>query len=333
MPYVERMKTCSNIPPLTPAKAGAYHYIDQSVLKKRGGRCETYHFIDTAPLVARYEVLAASILAMVMAGRLKDSLLAAHKIIRLLRALTRSEAHNVHLKRKLDMLIHKPWRERVLKELGGMRKLRLWEAAQKRSEARGHNPATTPTESDPSLSPAWLYTAECIAESERLKERARMCGRATAHPNIVRDRYKMDFEGEFRLAPLPRGERVGQQMRVYTQNTIIDYEWNNIPFAKERGFGPAAVWPTEFRAAMALELEEPKPQHRHTDANDVRPIPMSESGDQLKFDALLKQQGMGLGYHFVVRRDDKIECSSLPKLPLHVALPPAVYRDLFETPI
>jgi len=208
-------------------------------------------FIDTAPLAARYAVLAQAILAMVIAGRFRESMRLAHKVARLVRALTRCEAHNHHLTRKLDMLVNKPWREQVLKELGGLRKLKLWEAAKARIEARAaETPITLKDET-----PAWLLTPERIAESERLKTHARMCGRATAHPLIFRDRVKMDFEGEFRLAPLPRGERAKPQMKVYTEKSIVDYDWNNVPFGKDKGFGPASVWPIEFYAAMGMEAQ------------------------------------------------------------------------------
>jgi len=129
-------------------------------------------------------------LAMVIAGRFRVSGRLAHKVVRLVRALTQCEAHNIHLTRKLDMLLNKPWREQVLKELGGLRKLKLWEAARDRIQAI-------------------------------LKAHARLCGRATAHPNIVRDRCKVDFDGLFRLAPLPRGERAKGQVKVYTRRGLV----------------------------------------------------------------------------------------------------------------
>ena len=88
-----------------------------------------------------------------------------------------------------------------------------------------------------------------------------MCGRASAHPLTFRDRVKMDFEGQFRLAPLPRGERAARQINVYTEATIIDYDWNNIPLAKEIGFGPACIWPIEFYAAMGMDVEDISSPH------------------------------------------------------------------------
>ena len=242
----------------------------------------TYHkhrFIDTAPLVSRYDVLAQAVLAFTIAGQYVQSMQAGQKIIRLIRSLTKFEAHNAHLRLKLDMLSNKPWRERVLKELGGMRKLKLWEAAKARIEAR----AAAPVKQVKRKGPAWLYTAECIAESERLKARKRAVFRANHNPHIVRDRCKVDVEGDFRLAPLPRGERAPRQVKIYTANTIIDYDWNPMPFQKEKGFGPAMVWPIEFYAAMAIEAEilaERESLTSHIQSPRGNTGPISQAGPQ-----------------------------------------------------
>ena len=207
------------------------------------------HIIDTAPLAARYEVMLASLLALIAAGRHGDVLLYSRKVLRLVRVFTRFEAQNILTRRKIEMLTNAPWRERVLRELGGMRKLSLWEAARARIEERA---GRAPKPAKP-LDPSWLYTPERIAESERLKARTRDCAKACAPERVVRDRVKMDFEGEFRLAPLPRGERAARRPIVYTANSISDYDWNPLPFAPQSGFGPATVWPVEFRAAMEIE--------------------------------------------------------------------------------
>ena len=174
-------------------------------------------FIDTAPLVSRFDVLAEAVLAFTIAGQCFASMRAARKVIRLVRVVTKLEAHNAHLRLKLDMLSNKPWRERVLKDLGGLRKLKLWEAAKARIEARAAAPVKRPKPQGPS----WLYTAERIAESERLKARKRACARASHNPLIMRDKCKLDFEGQFRLAPLPRAKRGPRQMQVYTQKYNI----------------------------------------------------------------------------------------------------------------
>lgn len=225
-PYVERMKTSSPTPP-------------------------KYHFIDIAPLGAQYAALTASMLSLIEAGHMRRVLTLMPQLMRLIRRFRICDTHNYLLALKLEMLAHRPWRECVLKELGGIRKLALWEAARKRIIARRSHPPKT----KPAAQPAWLYTPERIAESERLKARVRMCGRASAHPRIFRDRVKVDFCGLFRLAPLPKGPQTTRQIRVYTAETISDYDWNPMLLAKEKGFPPAEIWPAEFHAAAQAEAE------------------------------------------------------------------------------
>jgi len=215
----------------------------------------TLRFIDTAPLAARYAVIVAAVMRLIEIRQMGQVLRLTYKVQRLVRIFAQLDTHNNHLRRKLDMLAHKPWREQVLRELGGLRKLKLWEAARARIAERQKNPPRPAPLSISEQMPAWLLTPERMAESERLKAHIRLCGRATTHPFVFRDRVKMDFDGMFRLAPLPRGERAARQVKVYTQNSIVDYDWNNIPFAKETGLGPAVVWPVEFYAAIALEQE------------------------------------------------------------------------------
>jgi hypothetical protein len=77
----------------------------------------------------------------------------------------------------------------------------------------------------------------------------------------------MDFAGEFRLPPLPRAPRGQRQIKVYTANSITEYDWNNIPFAKKTGFVPACVWPAEVFAAMEAETGILDEQSDHNRAN------------------------------------------------------------------
>ena len=302
-------------------------------------------FIDTAPLVSRYVVLAQAVLSFTAAGRLGRAMRASHKIVRLVRTLTKLEGHNVQLKRKLDMLSHKPWRERVLRELGGMRKLRLWEAAKDRIAAR----AAAPVKPVLPQEPAWLYTPARRAESERLKARKREVFRAGHNPLIVRDRCRVDFEGEFRLAPLPRGERTARQVKVYTEETIIDYDWNPMPYQQETGFGPACVWPQEFYAAMEIEAEVLEGRDKDDSHPVIPDLGLSQSERPLEpvpnpeYSSLL----LGPGSHCLLQskiqkvRDDKKTVSDdtereercsytvLTPLPLKAVLSPKTYRDLF----
>ena len=61
----------------------------------------------------------------------------------------------------------------------------------------------------------------------------------------------------FRLAPLPRAKRQGvRKLTIYSEQTIGEYEYNAVPVYKPDGLGIVTVWPMEFYAAMALEVED-----------------------------------------------------------------------------
>ena len=215
------------------------------------------HIIDTAPLAVQYELMTHAILALIAAGHMALVLRYSQKLLRLIRVYNRLTGANVLVRRKRDMLGNSGWRRAVLRQLGGRERLRRWDEMNARFMPRletksaeslnGYGPVNEP--------PAWLNTPERIAESERLKARVRKIRRATVHPNIVRDRVKTDFDGLFRLPPLPRKSRLSANIKIYTQQTISEYDWNPIPFAKETGFGPAMVWPREFYAAMIADGE------------------------------------------------------------------------------
>jgi len=287
-----------------------------------------HRIINTEPLFLRYEVLAQAMLAMTLAGQFLKAGLAARKVVRLARVATKLEAHNVQLRNKLKMLSHKQWREKVLRDLGGLQKLKLWEATKARIEAR----AAAPRQGPKRKSPAWLYTAERIAESERLKARKRACLKAGQNPRIVRDRCKVDVEGDFRLAPLPRGERAPRQMRVYTANTIIDYDWNPLPFQKEKGFGPASVWPEEFYAAMKIEAEILAGRTDRSPLSSPQERGSNPTEPRLLLDprACVSKTTLGEGD----KKDEQSEGKSnkAPTISLYYVLSPKVLHDLF-TPL
>ena len=215
------------------------------------------HLVDTAPLAVQYELMTRAILGFIAAGHIALVLRYSQKLLRLIRVYNRLTGANVLVRRKRDMLSNSGWRRAVLRQLGGRERLRRWDEMKARFMPRletksaaslnGYGPVDEP--------PAWLNTPERIAESERLKARVRKTRRATVHPNIVRDRVKTDFDGLFRLPPLLRKSRLHSNIKIYTQQTISEYDWNPIPFAKETGFGPAMVWPREFYAAMIADGE------------------------------------------------------------------------------
>jgi len=277
------------------------------------------HFIDTAPFAARYLALVSLVMSFIAAGRSIEVLRLSYKVARLARVFIRLDTHNRLLARKLSMLANPNWRERVLRELGGLRKLKLWEAAQQRVKERAKHPPR------PDLyDRAWLYTPERKAESERLKAQARLCAKACAPANIVRDRCKMDFDGMFRLAPLSRYSQKERKVRIYTRDSLSDYSYNAIPFAQTQGLGPATIWPIEFYAAMAMKLDEthtlsvtlPAKQNAR---DGVLPVKSSPQSLDPPSSPLRGSCGMTEDEIFLI--------------PLHAAIDLKTYRSLFENPV
>jgi len=211
-------------------------------------------YIDVSPLAARCSLLMALIHSFITAKRYGDVERLSYRVARLVKAYVKVGTHNALVSRKLDMLADPNWRGRVLKDLGGLRKLKLWDKAMMR--AQGLLPARNRKAVPRDDEPAWLRTPERIAESERLKARKRAILKANVNPKTNRDRYKVDMDGLFRLAPLPRRASLApRNVTSYTHGTISDYDFNAMPYYQPKGFPAATVWPIEFYAAMALEKE------------------------------------------------------------------------------
>lgn len=282
-----------------------------------------YKFIDIAPLAARYAILTQAILTFVTTGQVHQAMRITQKVRRLIRLYARLDTQNKLWARKLEMLSDRGWRERVLKDLGGLRKLRLWEEARERILQRRTLHVKPPKPQEP----AWLYTPERIAESERLKARARRCKRAGHNPRIVRDRFRVDIDGYFRLAPLPRYERAPRHLKVYTQQTIIDYDWDPAPFGKDDVLGVAIVWPVEFYAAAALEAKIEAAR------SNIAPPEKAHGAAETESNPAAKKLPLGpLMYEGDKdSRDDKRKCGGA--VPLHLVLDRKIYDDIFENPV
>ena len=311
------------------------------------------HLIDTAPLVARYNYINEAILAFIAAGHMLLVVRYTYKLLQVIRAYARFDGANIMMRLKLDMLCNRAWRQAVLRDLGGLETLRRWEAIaarfvprQDRSEFKNKPSASLKGYGPVDENPSWLLTPERIAESERLKARARTIMRACASPNIVRDRVKMDFDGLFRLPPLPRQEKLPANTKIYTEASIIDYDWNSMPLNKETGFGPAMVWPHEFYAAMVLdgEMEEEVPVHNSAIPQEEHSEKPLDTGPNAKDSAELSGPAYApvlCKQNHKLLRDDKGEreenredtIEGIPLLPLSAALPPESYRALFENPV
>jgi len=214
--------------------------------------------IDASPLAARYHVLMTLIHSFITAKRYRDVERLSHRVVRLVEAYVKVGTYNALVSRKLDMLADPNWRGRVLKDLGGLRKLKLWDSAFSRAMMRAQGLLPTrkrkPVARDDE--PAWLRTPERLAESERLKARKRAILKGNMNSKTNRDRYKVDMDGLFRLAPLPRQASITpRKVTIYTKATISDYDFDPMPYYQPKGFPAAPVWPVEFYAAMALDKD------------------------------------------------------------------------------
>ena len=233
--------------------------------------------IDVAPLVERYQLLMMLFHAMLSAGRPKAVLAVSRRIARLVRAYVKVATHNTHLARKVEMLLNPAWRSRVLEDLGGYETLYRWDEAVSRAQMRQQGNFAPQRHTNPE--PVWMREPERIAESERLKAHARDCASACVNPRTLRDAYKVDRDGLFRLAPLPRlrGEGASRKAVIYTAQTIGDYRFNAVPIYRPDGLGPAPVWPIEFYAAIGIKLTYERGQYEEIDLS-LKPALVIEDG-------------------------------------------------------
>ena len=241
--------------------------------------------IDVAPLVERYQLLMMLFSVMLSAGRPKAVLAVSRRIARLVRAYVKVATHNTHLARKVEMLLNPAWRSRVLEDLGGYEALYRWDEAVSRAQMRQQGNFAPQRHTNPE--PVWMREPERIAESERLKAHARDCASACVNPRTLRDAYKVDRDGLFRLAPLPRlrGEGASRKAVIYTAQTIGDYRFNAVPIYRPDGLGPAPVWPIEFYAAIGIKLTYERGQYEEMDLT-YEPALVIEEGDTVSHDVI-----------------------------------------------
>lgn len=258
---------------------------------------------------AAYARLTALMLVMIEQRIARGFLAHIRKISKTVREFTRAEWSNHQLTLKLDMLRSQTWRARVLKDLGGEAGLVRWERRMARYKTAAEAPLA------PAQARVWRKTPERIAEELRQKAHAQKCAKATAHPRIFRDPFRVDQEGQFRLAPVPRVKAVRrspEEVLATTPNYMERYEYNAVPVAKMTGYdAPVTVWPAEFRAAAMVELGDEASHSRHTDTDVVCPVPMPEALAKEQHCVLPIYQGMGSGHGFAARRNDKIKNRAL----------------------
>ena len=291
-----------------------------------------YDPIGTAPLAARFQLLMVYVSTLLTVKRYGDVLSVSKRVARLIKAYVKVSTHNAHLRRKADMLLNPDWRARVLKDLGGSEALIRWDKSVTRARLRREG-YLAPIKRRKAEGPIGFNTPEHIAESERLKAHKRACAKACASAREFRDPFKMDQDGLFRLAPLPRlgtGQSADTRApRIYTQQTIEDYHYNAVPLYKPKGFGPAPVWPIEFYAAMGMSLTLERPNYA---AIDLSEEPMLQIDQTCQIEDITKEDEL-----FSAARPMYSPAPIFPEpispTPLIAFIGKTTYNYIFETPI
>jgi len=156
-------------------------------------------------MLAAYKRLTALTLLLIDQGIGRGFLAHCNSVVKCVRAYIRADWNNTQLDLKLRMLASKAWREGVLKDLGGEAALKRWDKRMSSYKVALYLRAMgLPEKSDAQTETVWRKTPERIAKELRQIAHAKRCARATAHPLIIRDPFRVDFDGQFRLAPVPR---------------------------------------------------------------------------------------------------------------------------------
>ena len=193
---------------------------------------------DLGPLRAHYTLLCTQLLAAIV--RPDAALALAQTLRRHVRVMIQASQANFRRRQKIAMLLRPEWRERVITDLGGWKRLKRWTKRQAQIDA-------APPEK------TYQTIRHPAADEEESARRAHMreLMKANAHPLILRDPCRMDFDGGFRLPP---------QARLVNPiaDPDYDYDFDPRPLADFTGLKtPITVWPEEFRAAAEIRpLEE-----------------------------------------------------------------------------
>jgi hypothetical protein len=154
----------------------------------------------------------------------------------------------------------------------------------------------------------------------------------------------MDFEGQFRLAPIPRQKGSMRKEKIYTEASICDYYYNAMPYHEVKNFGPATVWPAEFRAAIEAEERVIAEREKSTSvtnsvipheaqADDAGPntedTPLS-LGPASQCCLRSKNTERGMTGESVVQ--DKTDDSAIPTVRVIDVIALKAYKDMFENP-
>ncbi len=200
---------------------------------------------DLGPLRAHYVFLCAQLLAAIAHPDAALSL--ARQLRRHVRVMIQASQAHFRRRQKIAMLLRPDWRERVIADLGGWKRLRRWTKRQAEIDA-----------APPEKSFERVFRPAGNEEEEERRAHMRELMKANTHPLILRDPCRMDFDGGFRLPP---------QARLVNPIADPDYDYDFDPRSLADFTGlktPITVWPEEFRAAAEIrpleeEIEEAVP--------------------------------------------------------------------------
>jgi len=216
--------------------------------------------IDTAPLHRALKRLC--LLTFLILPNSRKVLRNAHKIARATKAVIKAEQHNARVMLKCEMLLSPLWRARVLKDLGGARALKRWEKSASRAALRRAGIKILKPHASPAQRAARainLAKAKAALFEKRRQQLRRFYD--DSHERIFRDPCKVDFEGQFRLAPIARGPRIIKTKVKIEPRRLSSGIWDKPATARVRSIkinkiNPIPIWPQDFENVREFEAAE-----------------------------------------------------------------------------
>jgi len=123
---------------------------------------------------------------------------------------------------KAKMLACPGWRARVIADLGGVRKLALWNAAMDRAIKRARDRRTLWRPPQRACGAQIITRETAAADAREAARRAhiRACAKACVNPAILIDPFRVDQDGLFRLPPVPRAPRSLQKALQFYRSVL-----------------------------------------------------------------------------------------------------------------
>jgi len=217
--------------------------------------------IDTTALEAAVLSLCRFICTMdIFVNNGRDVLRASRQLGRAAGRLLKADTHNKRVRLKLEMLLSPRWRARVLLDLGGERALERWERRMGCLPKRKNILTPHASIAQRRARGANLERAREALRQQREDKARRHDPRHhfnDSHPHIAFDRVKVDGEGQFRLAPMTRGQvrlikTLHKRDPVPEQTEAHETGKTRIRSVQYIKASPIPVWPCEFRAAEQL---------------------------------------------------------------------------------